>query len=68
MVTRWLYGYKDRGYMVIWLALLNVYKVAIWLQGYRDGVYMEYSFFLKLSLDMEFLRLSDSEFHLVIPL
>ena len=35
MVTRWLYGFKDTGYMVIWLALLNGYKVCIWLQGYR---------------------------------
>ena len=50
MVTRLLYGYKDTGDMVIWLALLNGYKVVIWLQGYRDGVYMEYSYFLKLFL------------------
>ena len=35
MVTRWLYGYKDTGYMVIWLTLLNGYKVVIWLQGCR---------------------------------
>ena len=35
MVTRFVYGYKDTGYMVIWLTLLNGYKVCIWFQGYR---------------------------------